>query len=289
MGGQKRWCFTLHTDDDCAGFREDIMDYMICGRETCPTTGRKHIQGFVVFKKRVKLSGLKKIWRSAHAEAIKGSIEQNRTYCSKEGCFHEHGSVPSEQGKRTDLLAIKQIIDDDDTYRSRLQRVREQHYGSYLRYGHSIERDLQRSVQDRSQPTKLHILVGPTGCGKSSFVQNNCSSLFWKTRGDWWDGYEQQRDCVFDDFYGWISIDQFLRVADRYPLRVPVKGGFVQFTSEALWVTSNLHYREWWKCADERVIQALERRITTFREWSEEDQGFRVRNGFGTLLVPSTH
>ena len=62
--------------------------------------------------------------------------------------------------------------------------------------------------------------------------------IYYKPRGDWWDGYKQHECVIIDDFYGWIKYDDLLKICDRYPYQVPVKGSFEQFTSKYIWITS---------------------------------------------------
>ena len=67
---------------------------------------------------------------------------------------------------------------------------------------------------------------------------------------------------VIDDFYGWIRLDEMLRILDRYPHRVEVKGGMVQFLAEKIYITSNVEPKDWYKDETHNVlIKALLRRI----------------------------
>ena len=43
----------------------------------------------------------------------------------------------------------------------------------------------------------------------------------------------------FDFVHGWIKYDEMLKICDRYPYRVPVKGGYENFVSKRIWITSN--------------------------------------------------
>lgn len=75
-----------------------------------------------------------------------------------------------------------------------------------------------------------------------------------------------------DDFYGWLKHDELLRVFDRYPHRVPVKGGFVQFQAKKIYVTSNTEVYEWYKF-EKFDPTALMRRINEYHVHGVE--GFR--------------
>lgn len=93
------------------------------------------------------------------------------------------------------------------------------------------------------------VFYGASGTGKSRRAAELCGSesTYYKPRGKWWDGYANQDNVIIDDFYGWLSFDEFLRIADRYPCRVEVKGGFAEFTSKRIVITSNQAPSQWWR------------------------------------------
>lgn len=43
--------------------------------------------------------------------------------------------------------------------------------------------------------------------------------IYYKPRGELWDGYHQQPSVIIDDFYGWLKYDELLKISDRYLLR----------------------------------------------------------------------
>ncbi len=62
----------------------------------------------------------------------------------------------------------------------------------------------------------------------------------------WCDGYSGQADIVIEDFAGSIEYRILLRMLDEYKLQMPVKGGFVAWAPERIWISSNLHPRDWY-------------------------------------------
>lgn len=80
----KNWCFTLnnYTQDEYTHLKEsDLCDvrYLIFGKERGSATETDHLQGFVSFTKRLRLSSVKRfIGVRAHCEIARGSIKQNR-------------------------------------------------------------------------------------------------------------------------------------------------------------------------------------------------------------------
>lgn len=64
----------------------------------------------------------------------------------------------------------------------------------------------------------------------------------------WWDGYIGQKTVVLDDFRPWWCPFSFLlRILDRYPIRVQVKGGFVNFVPEKIIITTPLNIEDTFK------------------------------------------
>lgn len=82
------YCFTLFPDDinrlETVETRlSEIAKKWIFGIEECPTTGRKHLQGFMALKKKMRITELKLPF-NPHCEACLGTEEQNIKYCSKD-------------------------------------------------------------------------------------------------------------------------------------------------------------------------------------------------------------
>ena len=75
--------------------------------------------------------------------------------------------------------------------------------------------------------------AGPTGCGKTrtAYEEAIARGTVWispASKMEWFDGYDGHDTAIFDDFRA--SGNRFsyiLRIIDRYPMDVPVKGGFV--------------------------------------------------------------
>lgn len=82
----RNWCFTLnnYTDEDISTLTSLTDAQYMFEQEIAPTTGTEHLQGFIIFKNPRTITGLKRILRSAHWEEMKGTIDQNILYCTKE-------------------------------------------------------------------------------------------------------------------------------------------------------------------------------------------------------------
>lgn len=296
----KRICFTIHDYK-----REDVKrlckldsEYLIIGYEVCPKTKKRHIQGFVNLKKKVKFNTAKTlIGKKAHLEAAKGSDDDNRRYCSKEGEFIEQGE-PSKAGKRNDLKLVVETL-----YASggNLGVVARAHPEQYIRYFRGIRelRDVVASPSPRSDKTLLFTLWGEPGSGKSCIAHalsqefvgqarsntTDTESIFYKPRGDWWDGYHQQPVVIIDDFYGWIKYDELLKITDRYPYQVPVKGAYQVFNSRLIIITSNKRVEDWYSFTNYDPT-ALLRRHTAYKRVSKYGgSGAPVPCGFADFVA----
>lgn len=112
----KNWCFTLNNykqeDEDRIQLLQGHKGvYVIYGKEV-GESGTPHLQGFVSFPSRKRLSYVKKAIGQAHfsmARMIDNSIE----YCKKDKNFVEFGTRPvdnKKKGKRTDLESFKEDV-----------------------------------------------------------------------------------------------------------------------------------------------------------------------------------
>ena len=239
MSRSRSYCFTLHdySEAEYAAFLDLFEDggssaarYVIVGKEVCPTTNALHLQGYVSFFNAKTLSALKKINNRAHWEAAKGSPEQNKTYCSKEGNFEERGDLPQSQKEKgqaekdrwTDVIRLSREGDWDalaekypDVYATRLKTCE---------YIHK-RRKLDIGTLDELE----HVwIVGKTGCGKSRYAREKYPEAYIKDPNTrWWCDYDGQEAVIIDDFDK-FQVKQggdMKRWLDRYPFQAEVKGG----------------------------------------------------------------
>ncbi len=132
--------------------------------------------------------------------------------------------------------------------------------------GRRSEADSVNTVEDG-----LHTDVKHTGdgVGEDAIDQQNIP-FFVHSDGRWWDGYTSQSVIIFDDFYGQIKISYMLRLLDRYPLRLPIKGGFTWARWTHVFITSNEEPENWWAGAQipDVVRAALDRRIKVIKRFT---------------------
>ncbi|ADD62463.1 replication-association protein [Cyclovirus Chimp12] len=266
----RKFCFTWNNYEfdayaKCETFLNNFAKYGSVGEELCPSTGTPHLQGYVNLIKPTRFSTIKKHLHNAiHIEKANGSDEQNQTYCRKSGIFFEKGE-PIKQGQRTDLqLLVKDTMEPSNT----LKDIATKHPIAYIRYFRGIQelRRMVLPVPPRNYPTEVRYYWGPPGSGKSrralqEATEISTNGIYYKPRGQWWDGYVQQSCVIIDDFYGWIKYDEILKICDRYPYKVQIKGGYEEFTSTHIWFTSNVDTDLLYKF-NNYINTAFERRIT---------------------------
>lgn len=237
------------------------------------------LTGFINFKRKREWTAIKRvIGDAAHIEPANGDDGQNKTYCTKENDFWEFGT-PINQGRRTDLEGVVEKIKAG----TEIRKIATDCPVEFIKFHKGIERlhGLIGSGEKRDFKTQVIVYYGETGSGKSRKAAEVAGqSVYYKTRGEWWDGYSQEETVIIDDYYGWIRYDEMLRLCDRYPHQVPVKGGFTNFRSKRIIITSNDPIDKWYNDTWYKIekIKTLMRRVDVYEFFSIIDNQ--------TIIVP---
>jgi len=264
------WVFTWHnyTDDDknyigeLLHIKKPAVRYICYGEEICPKTGTPHLQGYVYFHNEALWSTvcrlLKQHWCDAATDGYKASFK----YTSKtrkqdlkpNEVFIEHGERP-EQGKRNDMTACKEMIDEGATDKD----LYDAYFGTASRYMRSF-RDYRRcSSAVRQEPPRVWWLYGKTGTGKSGWptYMHGRDNIYIKDNTKWWDGYNAQQAILIDDFDETWETKNLLRLLDRYAYSGETKGGHVNINSPCIYITCDRQPCEIWR--DINLSQVLRR------------------------------
>lgn len=259
MGEAKRWCFTLnnYTEEEYKALGELEWTYLVIGREK-GAEGTPHLQGYIEFQNKKRMTALKKINARIHWEKLKGKPWQAANYCKKDGDHQEWGEISMKEkaGSKDEDFSftlnhfltggMRKVLATPPT----MGRVRLlEKWATYLEPG-------------RTEKPFVHWIWGASGTGKSSQAAEY-PDPYWKDDTKWWDGYDGQETIILDDFRGHqMRFTYLLRLLDRYPMRVEVKGGYRQVNSKNIVVTSIIHPEQIYssvKDLDEPIRQLLRR------------------------------
>jgi len=249
----------------------NLLNYVIFGHEE-GEGGTYHWQGYAQFTKQLSLSAVKKILPRAHIETVRGTQKQAIDYCKKDGLFDEYGNLKTHGGQKKNksskkYAAIKErILTNNDS----LQKVvlEDCDTPSHVHYAQFMEKyaPLGKVIRNVS----VYWYYGPTGCSKSyDALKAVKEDNYWSSSVDlkWFDGYFGQEDVIIDDFrsshstFSWL-----LRLLDKYPLKVPVKGGFVRWCPLRIYITSPYHPKECYSNIEDKT--QLLRRIKEIKKFT---------------------
>ena len=238
--------------------------YILFQREKCPKTNRLHWQGFYISKNKTRLSALRKILPGAHWEPMRASdSDLARDYCRKNDTREappvEYGvykrSIP---GNRTDIAQFRDAI---------LAKMSVAdlwlHFPNQMAKYRMMYADLRDAPDGipgavpKSKPRKVILIIGKPQLGKTSLFWSKCTdpetgrytgyNLPFGKSISWFDRYRGQTHALFDDFVGQVQLNLLLQLLHEHPFDVPIKGGFVWWTPEKIYITSNFHPYDWYK------------------------------------------
>lgn len=242
-----------------------------CFSQETGESGTPHLQGYHHYEnaRSYPVKAFRELLGNrVHDEIAFGSPRQNRNYCAglveKKGnvlnaTFWEFGELPS-QGARTDW---DKAVHDVKNHGVAATLEEQPHLlpciGALQRFRQISQRSTHRDV-------RVYVLVGETGTGKSRSAWDAFPDLYSKPAGQWWDGYDAHEVVLLDDYNGEIELSTFLKWLDRYPLQLPVKGGFVAAAYTKVIITSNYTPEQWYRYDGEKHRLALRRRFYTYLE-----------------------
>jgi len=238
----RNWTFTLnnYTDIDMKVLQYMDCRYLVYGKEIAPTTGTRHLQGYVEFKNPRHLSALRKLHGGdrCHWEVAKGDAASNFVYDTKDQDYYERGT-PKAQGTRSDIdLAVKLVQEG-----ASLKEI----YLAGLGYQACRHAERILSIMEPARPSgpvKVFWVHGPPGIGKTYMPDLVCLTLGGKKLDQirFCQGYDRHPIILVDDIRptddccrSYVNLLHFL---DRYEHQVEVKGGSRQLAAHTIFVTS---------------------------------------------------
>ena len=147
---------------------------------------------------------------------------------------------------------------------------------TYVQYRRGLE-ELRQELRGERRTWKSNTTVfwgRRSGTGKSRLARDLAGTdeepyIFMPSTGQgcWFDGYGGQRVAIFDDFVGTqVPFRTMLQVLDRYPSRMPVKGGSVSWCPRKVYITSNVAPSEWYSHVRGLDVSPLLRRLDCVHE-----------------------
>lgn len=201
------------------------MSYLVAGEEIAPSTGTRHFQGYLETSTKKSVAPLVKelelLWGShPYVSISKGSAAQNKTYCLKEKGSHVEQGSPMQQGARTDLSCVTDLIVSGSTMKELWQK----HPTEMIKYSNGIQKAYMMLSPNMNQtalktfkleefpdfPTeqiqeamKTHsvILWGDSGVGKTCYARALLPNALFVSHYDDLARYDQgEHDgIIFDD------------------------------------------------------------------------------------------
>lgn len=279
---KRAWCFTefeVKTYEEVLRGEDFLkkwnVQFLSIQNEICPSTKVHHIQGFVYFQNARILSGVKLVlpkahWEQALDKAPYATAIEYTTVDKKHkdgtpdtswipGTQFQWGDKPQAQGARSDVTELREAIKTGTvSYTDAIGN-----YNAGLRYA----RGVQDLVREHYKPPPYKIpkelkatcVYGDAGLGKTMFLKKRaaaegkslCILKNRQLRNGWYDGYNNHDWVLFDDIDG--STFKYPRdlmgALDGDDGRVPVKGGFVKWAPEMIFITCDKHpydfYPQW--------------------------------------------
>ncbi len=164
------------------------------------------------------------------------------------------------------MVGLKRLL-DDRSQPNPVKRATQEYFGLSLRMHRGIANYVGLNAPKRSGPTHVTVYYGKPFTGKTQAAHalvegEHGEDDIWSYPGEWWwDYYEQQQLVIIDEFKGsLIKWGLLMKLLDCYQMLVPYKGGFTQFNSPKIAITTNDFPAEWYK-PEGHPWEALARRI----------------------------
>lgn len=280
----RSWTLTLWDKEALEKLIATTPRYLVYAPEICPSTEREHFQCYAYYDRERHQTAMRKNFKGHDVQIARGSHAENRKYIvgpySKDGKEKpanpnavEVGSIP-EQGKRNDLRAFHEDIKAGKRGRD-LSVDHLESRAKYPKLEQTLinEEDEQRAIQMFKEgfTPEVHVRWGEPGTGKSRYVyeKHRPEDIYELNLGDgcqksvWWDGYRGQEVILINDFDGELGWKYLLRLLDRYPFRMQVKGSHCWRLCKYIYITSNDAPERWY---GHYRPEPLMRRLTSVTE-----------------------
>lgn len=234
----RAFCFTKnnYTPEDEAQIKSINADYIVYGHEVAPTTGTRHLQGYIYFSNKLTFPRVKRLLpKGSHIEVARGTPAENTTYCSKGTDIYTAGTEPA-QGERTDLEKLRdQVLATGEVPVKDIKNYQQ------LRFAEG----LLRYVQPYHGPREVFWYYGPTGSGKTrsafEYFDNaniSVSRVNFDNHG-YAAGYVNTDGAIIDDIRAdTVPFHVLLDLTDRYRTQLRQLGLYVPWNPRTIIITA---------------------------------------------------
>lgn len=259
----------------------DKIQYLAYGQETCPSTGRPHVQAWAYSKKAMRLTGWKKIFPGDHIEQMRGTFSQNDAYCSKESNLTTFGLKPMGNGEKRSLEDLSHTVTEAGLQGQRLSEIvtREEFRSTYVQYHsgitnlyrHAVTEKL-RKIEKNFAPEVIYIHGNP-GTGKTRYVYEQEPDIYRVPAADgykWKDGYAGEEAVLYDNITvnNIKSPEILLQEIDRYFMQAPVKGGYIGWRPRRIYFTTVYDITDFSENAGFSDPREFTRRVTSVKHFA---------------------
>lgn len=251
-----------------------------------------HFQGYLECMGQQTMTALHKLagLERAHFEVRRGSQQEAVAYCKKisDDTFMEgpwEWGEAAQQGKRSDLLEIKDKIDKGQLMVS----IAQENFASFIRHGKAFKEYKRITSKARAFKSRVFLFIGPPGKGKSTLMKliaRAVGSYYVQPRpkgsGLYSDDYDGQDVYILDEFDGdMMRPTSFNTLCDEHECVLPVHGGAGhQMVSKFIFIGTNYLPKQWWKKRNPTQLLQTTRRIDVVFKVGFTDQPRWDHSGF---------
>lgn len=301
-------------------WKKNSLAYMVIGLEKSPSTQAWHVQGYAqaLVGKHMRVSAFKKLlekeeWPSVWLVESKGTPEQNKTYCTKEGNGNPLAFI-LEFGEIRELDPGRRTKTDWDAIRNHAARGEFDQVPSHamvMYTGNLLKINAMGTGKMLASLERLdnYFIFGAPGVGKSRGARELVRHLLGfptieamldanepyekHAQNKWVDGYQGQQVVLIDDLEkeATYMAHDLKRIADLYPTRMEAKGIMIMMRPKHVIVTSNYAIEDIWynnpTCAEaiRRRFKVIEMKdYNQFIKWMNSDS-FKLVNCGQRVLV----
>lgn len=310
----KNWCFTVnnYSAEEEEKLKGELphVKYIVFQREHGHKEGTPHLQGYLELDRNMRLSFLQKNINGRATWLIRlGTQQQAIDYCTKEDT-RDPDTKPFERGEKANANGVRKtqnsasVLDCDRRAelidKVRRKEIRISDISSFEMQDRALMQTLEVVCKDLAGPLREDLrvitIIGPTGVGKSwsvhkLFPEGVCKWINGNS-GCWFSEVDKEV-CLFDEFAGQIAIERFLKLIDKYPMQIEVKGGMRPCYWRTVFICSNVTPECWYnnfeaeeKASTEMVNRRREQLRALYRRLNVQALGVECDHPERYIRIP---